>query len=781
MPTELDNRVLLDGKEYAIREGVRAQPASEFEAGLRQGSPQYDSRLGSFTLTLEDWSGGLGILDADERKNEHQRVRYSDGLDTRFPKSLQLGPKITTVALAGVTFPSGIPQAKIRQWGDYLIFGVGTQIFKLDSALAITNIRPPTFAADVGVNAEHADLLVHDFNDGFFANNPAILWGLKSTGAGGTLRQYYIAAATNITAVDWSPQGDQTPGFELNSMVSYDQKIIAVQGAVVKESNEGTTDTWTDLASLVVNDTFMTVPLFSTFIGTHRVPFGPDFMPWMLLGGKGGYQGKVAMIDYWARQLKPLELNIGRISSAYMLDDGVVLSNTYDLWKVIPGDPPSIIPLNLRKQTSGQGLAPEFDQGVISGLGSVFGELMCGFTNLKGSGNGRIWLLRHNGAGWHVVTEQQYDNAIILDIFQYEKPADFFGFRSTTYVCWITWDGTNCRFHYYKDAHGGATPEQDPAYEYASDGIYQTPWMYGGFEDMTGALLRLKIRAKGLSADETILVSYRLDEDDTAGWRVLGTFDNDTTELAWGTDGEGECFTSVRFRLYFSRGVTTTNTARVRALILLYDKKPLTRMAYNFVVDVARMIRESNDGDTNPFTGFTTQEPLTYRNVYDILRAAKDECLLIPFTYDDEPVRYVKVQALPSTEQEIHDAMRTGVITVQVVELVGGAVGTGGIDVPPDDDEEPPPAGEGETGPVYVSFNGLMVDEQADSPRRIETVGLSVDLLADSPRRTETVGLMVDERADSPRRTETVGLVVDESADSPRRIELVGLMVDYSE
>ena len=771
--TELNNTIVLDGKVYAIREGVRAQAASEFQAGLRTGSPQYDTREGAFTLTLEDWSGGLGILDADERKNEHMRVRYSNGADTRFPKGLTLGPKVNSVTLTGVTFPSGIPQATIRQWKDQLIIGAGRKIFKVKSDLSVTDITPTTLDTDCGTTAEHADLLVHDFNDGFFANNPAILWGLKNTGTGGTLRQYYVAAATDILAASWSPQGDLSNVEELNSMVSYDQKVLKIQGAFMKESNEGTTDTWGDLAVTMVttgNPAFMTVPKFSYFIGTHRVPFGPDFMPWLILAGDGGYQGKVAMLDYWARQLKPLELNIGRVSDGYMLDEGVVVSTGYDLWKIVPSDPPSLLPLHVRTGAAGQGLPPEYDLTVISGIGSVNGDLVCGLTNLKTGNAGRIWILRHNGAGWHVVTEQNIATGIVLDIGTYEKPASYYGFRSAPYLYWVTWDGTTCKLHYTKEVPGGGSPEQDPSYEYASSGSYETPWMYGGFEDIDGALLRLKIRAKNLTAQETVTVHYRTDDDDSAAWTTLGVFDNDTTELVWGTNGEGGCFRSVRFRFDLAR-TTVTRSPAVRAVILLYDKKPLTRMMYNFVVDVSRMIRETTDGDSDPFTGFTGAT-LTYRQVYDVIRAAKDSCLMIPFQYDDEPTRYVKIQAIPSTEEEIHDSMRRGAITVQVVEVV---VPTAVSTAPA---EEPPPSG-GDTGQSIISQNGLMVDLSGDADRKTAQTGVLVDLSGDSNRDTAGVGVKVDVSGDSNRSTAAVLVKADVSGDTNRDVAFVGVMVDF--
>lgn len=664
--TKPDNTISLNSVSYPIVGPIRQQPSSDFQAGLRIGSPQYDSLEGAYVLMLEDPSGGLGILDADERKNEHERLRNTEGAETRFPKAYALPGLVVSTTLASVSFDS-IPIGRMKQWKDVLLIAVGNKMFKLSSALAVTDQTPAGFTADVGAGARTADLLIHDFNDGIFANNPAVLWGLKSTS--GTY-QYYIAAAADPVAADWSRQAS-SPVEELISMVSYDQKVIKIQGAIMKESNEGTGNTWGDLAvSPFDKGTFMEVPLNSNFVGTALVPFGPDFMPYMILQGAGGYAGKLAPLDYWARQLKPLETNIGRIVGAYMLEDGIVLSTTYDVYKLTPGqNSTGLIPLGLRKQ---QGLDPAFASAVVSGMGSVGSDLVVGMTNLKTGGAGRVWIMQYNGSGWHCRAQQSIDGCIVLDIFTYERPASIFGWRSAQYLCWITWDGTTCKLHYIQEPIGGGSPEQDPTYVYATAGAFDTPWLYGGFEHLFGALLRLRVRGAQLSASEIITVKYRLDGDDASGWTTLGNFTSTASQLSWGANGIGTKFKSVRFRFEFARGGTTTATPRARAFILLYDKKPVTRRAYNFVVDVARLIREQANADTDPWTGFTAA--VDFKEILDKLVTVKDTYTLVPFSYDNEGTRYVKIVALPSTEQEIHDSMRRGIIQVQVTEIVNDDV-----------------------------------------------------------------------------------------------------------
>jgi hypothetical protein len=662
--TKPDNTITLNSVVYAVAGPVRQQPSSDFQAGLRIGSPQYDSLEGAFVLTIEDPSGGLGILDADERKNEHERLRDSEGAETRFPKAYSLPGLVVSTTLTGVGM-GAIPIGVMKQWKDVMLIAVGNKMFKLSSALAVTDITPAV-TADLGATAYTSDMLVHDFNDGFFANAAAVLWGFSGTT--GTY-QYYVAAADDPVAGSWSRQAS-SPVEELNYMVSYDQKVLKIQGAIIKESNEGTGNTWGDLAvSPFDKGTFMEVPLYSFFIGTSRVPFGPDFMPYMILAGKGGYAGKLAPMDYWARQMKPLELNIGRIAGGFMMEDGIIVSNTYDLWKVVPSDPPSLIPLGLRKQ---QGLDPAFASAVVSGIGAIGGDLVCGMTNLKTGGAGYIWILQHNGAGWHVRAKQQIDSGIVLSMWTYERPASYYGWRSAQYLCWVTWDGTTAKLHYIQEPIGGGAPEQDPTYAYAAAGAHTTPWMYGGFEHLFGALLRFRVRGAYLTASETITVKYRLDGDDTSGWTTLGTFNNSTTQLSWGASGIGVKFKSIRFRFEYARGGTTTLTPRARAFILLYDKKPVTRRSYNFVIDVSRMKAEQANADTDPWTGFTAA--LDFKEVLDKLVTVKDTYTLVPFTYDNEGTRYVKVISLPSTEIEIHDSMRRGQIQVQVTEIVNDDV-----------------------------------------------------------------------------------------------------------
>jgi len=66
--TEVDNKVTLNGVDYAIRGPVRQQPASEFQAGLRTGSPQYDNREGASFRNYNDFRGGLGVRIGDVRE-----------------------------------------------------------------------------------------------------------------------------------------------------------------------------------------------------------------------------------------------------------------------------------------------------------------------------------------------------------------------------------------------------------------------------------------------------------------------------------------------------------------------------------------------------------------------------------------------------------------------------------------------------------------------------------------------------------------------------------------
>jgi len=478
-------------------------------------------------------------------------------------------------------------------------------------------------------------------------------------------------------------------------MVSFDGKVLAIQGGLLRESNEGTTDTWGDLAVSPFDptDVFMNVPAFTTFIGTHRVPFGPDFMPWLLLQGNGSFAGKIAPTDYWARQYKPLELNVGRIADTYMLDEGIVFSNTYDVFKLIPSDPPTLRPMGIRKQ---QGLSPEFADALVSKIGAVGGDPVVGMTNLKTGGDGRVWLLQHNGAGWHVRNEMELDGTVLLDIFTYEAPASLFGFRSAPYLCWITWDGSAAKLHFIKEPLGYGSPEQDPTYEFASTGVLETPWCYGGHEDLRGALLQIRAHFNALAvAKGTVDVYYRLNEDEVTAWTSLGEFSINQIDLGWDNgdpdfEPVGVEFRSFRLRFVLNQVGASTNSPVIRGFVQLYDKKPITRRSYLFNVDVARMISENNNPDNaaaEPWPWFSDannydEGAIDFQDILDALVVAKDTFVLIPFTYDNEPVRYVKIIGLPSTEAEINNAKRRGVIQVQVVELLGAttAYPSGGED-----------------------------------------------------------------------------------------------------
>ena len=118
---------------------------------------------------------------------------------------------------------------------------------------------------------------------------------------------------------------------------------------------------------------------------------------------------------------------------------------------------------------------------------------------------------------------------------------------------------------------------------------FETGWFDGGFSDLEGTLLRMAIDGYQINADETVRIEYRLNNDETSSYIDLGTF-TDTGQTLWFSDDhKGVAFKTIQFRVSLDRGSTAQATPIMRALILLFDKKPLMRTSWTVKIDAARM------------------------------------------------------------------------------------------------------------------------------------------------------------------------------------------------
>jgi hypothetical protein len=194
---------------------------------------------------------------------------------------------------------------------------------------------------------------------------------------------------------------------------------------------------------------------------------------------------------------------------------------------------------------------------------------------------------------------------------------------------------------------------------------FEMGWFDGGFVELEGILIRLGIDGYGLNTDETVRVEYRLNNDTTAAYTNLGTFTRNQQEIWFADDHQGVPFKTVQFRVSLDRGSTTSNTPELRALILLFDKKPLMRTSWTVRIDVSRMIETSKTLEEEETATFESvwQQLKTFYNSPKLLR------LRVP-SMESGGVN-VRITDMPTSTEDFRAAMGgRGFIQLEMIETI---------------------------------------------------------------------------------------------------------------
>jgi hypothetical protein len=131
-------------------------------------------------------------------------------------------------------------------------------------------------------------------------------------------------------------------------------------------------------------------------------------------------------------------------------------------------------------------------------------------------------------------------------------------------------------------------PKHIASFPYAASGLHITPWFDAGWANIDKLALSLKVYCQGMSANETVIVKYRLDHsyaDLATGWTTLGTITaSGETEYAFGSSA-GIAFKAIQFRFDLARGSTTTLTPDIQWFSLKYAKLLDPMWGWTFTVD----------------------------------------------------------------------------------------------------------------------------------------------------------------------------------------------------
>jgi hypothetical protein len=198
---------------------------------------------------------------------------------------------------------------------------------------------------------------------------------------------------------------------------------------------------------------------------------------------------------------------------------------------------------------------------------------------------------------------------------------------------------------------------------------FLTGWFDGGFNDLDGTLYYIKIDALNVLPNESILVEYRLDNDESAGWTTLGEMTTQATRIlqfaSAPVDDRGIQFRTVQFRVTLSSG-TPTLTPELRAFTIVYSKKSPLRTAWVAQIDVNRMISAKTQvGGSNA----------TLLNVWEALKTSWEKhellSLVVPNVEPSANAKLVQIADMPITIDDIRDEVAgKGRVDLTLIESV---------------------------------------------------------------------------------------------------------------
>ena len=673
----IDDVITLGGQAFPVKGMVRGNAVSEFEAGIKIGAATYDSREHAFFLVLDDFSGGMNHRRLNIRT---EQGTFWESLDTNAPdlrraQHITLPPlqgNVTMASLSANSVPaSGNDRCTIlvgNATGGPLLTGVGPAIFTSSNGTSFTKRFEHTAGAELRAFAE--------LNENSFITNIrrvfAFFYGQRyqRTAAG--------SAGGNVDITAWV---NGASNFTLEDGIYWDNKIVAVNllGGIIFAVDDGAgtaTELW-NINDPADGEVIYAIPGYASgfcrFIGVATAPWGDSAIYFYHLD-------KLYVLDFFNRTANEIELGLrGRlIKAATMWNGDIVIT---DGWNILQINPANQTVRNIAPFAN-QGIPPKlFKSGTPLRCVALspMGEHLAGVFFASSSGyDCRLFV--YNGLGWS------------------QLGASFARYGSvvgSVTVAPLSTTPTSRRFYMM----GFASASNDAVADYvsiptftltptvgtdsfgASGAQWTTGWIDGGFNDISGTLLRLNVDAFNLSATSTVTVEYQLDNAESSAWvqmvdtnNVADVFDNSTSALYFSatTPKTGIAFRTVRFRITLNRGATATDSPELRALTLVYLKVPSLRTAWTFEIDINRMITTSASGSDTTF--YVDGVAATMANVWAKLRTLWDThtllTMIIP-NVEPSPGIYVRINDMPISFDDFRNAVTgQGTVVLQVLEPV---------------------------------------------------------------------------------------------------------------
>jgi hypothetical protein len=222
-------------------------------------------------------------------------------------------------------------------------------------------------------------------------------------------------------------------------------------------------------------------------------------------------------------------------------------------------------------------IGPDMDDGLPSGLqGTISDMIGVGFwlvIAVDGGSSAKSSILKRyiTGKHWHPVYVGSIDTPI-------------------TTLCWDSGtlyfgEGTNVKSLPFSAVTDNVNTIS--ALERVATGSLTYPYFHSAFEAMPKVAHKVWATTRDCTADETISIYYRIDED--TGWTLLGSFITSPrpTALPFPASGDsiGIEFERIQFKEVMTRGSTATNSPKLESLILEYRVVPPTLCGWTIKVN----------------------------------------------------------------------------------------------------------------------------------------------------------------------------------------------------
>ena len=670
------DKVTLDSQDYYIRGPVQGQVIGEYEAGFKLGAATYDTRENAFYYVMNDFSAGFGHRRTDIHDDPHTFWDVADGgvpcPDLRRPGHLTL--PIASVSTTLSPAPTGgadqslvgrLPSHPHLQVDDLShLLGFGGAIYRSQDGLAWTRV----------------------FDDGGAHSQCIAIVRAVATNSSG-IRVYLatFAPPTYPTTQYYTCRGDNSGATWVVAPMSAPPVIDAFYwgGKILHTSTPegdspqlstlfyGTTDGLTE--SWSAGDVADGEPIFTESFGSTRF-VGVAEGPW---GQPAVYFADIKnlwVLDFFSRTGYVVDIGMGKLILDAKIWSGTVIVT--DGWNVFQFDPSTKqttnigfkiqdgVPPSLRPSSAGlmqiRALIPS--DGLLYAIVSSY--------NLQ-----KARLFCYNNIGWQPIGEEFSFYSYLG--FQANYPVPFGSnqtWETARYIHIVSVTGT-VKSYKLPNQQSVPTPGIDT---FATSAAFITGWLDGGYFEVPGTLFRLFIDGWNLSATNTVKVEYQLDGAESSAWVQMvnangaaATFDGTNTVLYYNltTPLAGITFYRVRYKITFSGD--GTSSPEVRALTMVYWKKPTPRTAWTFQIDVPRMMQEGI---------LVGGVAATYANVWSALRTSWAKLPLLDFTV---PNVQSNMRVLINKLQSRADNIATsgaggakpgrGLIDVTVLEPVAGS------------------------------------------------------------------------------------------------------------